>query len=275
MRKYTFIIPAFIVLLYGCSTNNKKEDELRNEIDKKNRTIENLNGEIKQVINERDTLTKNYIKLTEENNALTEDIAKGMEMINQIQKNLDFITTLEKPLIYPADIEKKTKQSEIFSNIRLIEQYIKNTDNLIRQLRDSTSMIPHFEEYIIDLTKKIEEKNLEVQNIKSQVQNLQKDLSEAEKKIANQEIEIEELNRKTIIFVSNKQTVLIDAQENLITIPFKFTIKDILTNHPSSSYSLTEIKGKEMHLQIHNLNNFWNEGNYMIIKVNRKDLKSL
>ena len=267
MRKTTCYLLISVTIIVGCNQNQTQEGK-QNEL----RNLLNENQELKT---ENDTLSSHYIALQEENASLHEDIANGMDLVSRINKNLDFITTLERPMIYPTDVERQSIESKIFSNIRLIEQYIKNTDYLIRQLRDSTAMIPHFEDYIMELTKKLEEKNFEVQNLKNQVKSLEYNLGKAEGTIKTQKDEIERLNRKMIIFVSKKETAILEADQKQIRIPFKFTKKDILTDHPQASYSIMQPRGREMVLEIHNKDRFWNDGNYMIIKVNRKELKSL
>jgi len=264
----------FLVLLSGCDNGKKLEDK-NNIIKDRDLEIEKLLTQNNKVQNNYDSLTYSYIDLAEENAALHEDIAVGMGLIDQIEKNLDKITSLKRPLVYPTDIEKRTKQSNIFSNIKLIEYYIERTEYLIRQLRDSTAMIPHFENYILELTDKLEKREVEVQSLKIQLKKMEKDLGNANQTIDSQEQLIKKLNKKFIIFVSKKESVILEADHNQISIPFKFTAKNILTDHPSRSYTLRRPKGRDVILEIHNKSLFWNEGNYMVVKVNRRELKSL
>ena len=275
MKINVIFIALLVVAIFGCTDYSKTIEKMNNSMQEKEHRIEQLQAKVQETERSYDSLSQSYAGLKEENANLLADVQKGMDLIDKIEKNLDFITTLERPLVYPAELEKRNKQSSIFSNIELIQRYIKNTNLLIKQLRDSTSMIPHFEKYITELTEKLEKKSIELQEIKSRVKNLEKELDNATATIEEQEKQIEELNRKYIIFVSKKETAMIDADGSYISIPFKFTTKDILTDHPGSSFTISQKKGSDYVLEIYNKDNFWRDGNYMIIKVNRKHLMAV
>ena len=275
MKINAIFIFLLVILIYGCGDYSKTIEEMNTRLQEKDKQIEQLQEKVQETKMDYDSLSESYAGLQEENANLLADIQKGMDLIDKIEKNLDFITTLERPLVYPVELEKRSKQSTIFSNIELIQNYINHTNVLISQLRDSTSMIPHFEDYITELTGKLEKKNIELEEIKARLKRLEEELNDATARIEEQEKQIQELNRKFIIFVSKKESAVIDADRSHIGVPFKFTIKDILTDHPASSFTITQKKGGDYVLEIYNKDSFWREGNYMIIKVNRRNLMSV
>ena len=275
MRINVIFTGLIVLFIYGCTGNSKTIEDLNKRLQEKEKEIDQLQTKYDATQEGYDTLSQSYENLKNENATLQKDIEKGIDLIDQIEKNLDFITKLERPLVNPVDIEKKTKQYNIFSNIKLIQQYIKNTNLLINQLMDSTRAIPHFEDYINELLGKLEKKDSILKDLKSQVSNLETDLDNASAKIREQEKQIEELNKKFIIFVSKKESVIIEADRSNISLPFKFNMKDILTDHPASSFTIRQVKGSGYMLEIYNEENFWKEGNYMIIKVNRRHLMSM
>lgn len=259
-----------VFLFTSCGWFNK---DLKEEINNQNTRINEIESSNSIMRNQHNNLQTKYDSLQKENNILFRDIAKGMEFISDINSKLDEISALADPLIYKTEEEFYSNEREIDQKIRIIENHLRNTDNLIQQLRDSTSKIPQLEEFIIELRNKITEKNRDINNLKRDIAFYRNQVEIANKTIKEKQQEIDKLSKKQIIFVSKKETDFFNMNGSYIVCPYKFKEDEILTEHPSSSFNYIKQKRGKVAIDIHNKNKFWDESNFMIIKVNRKKLE--
>jgi hypothetical protein len=194
-------------------------------------------------------------------------------MIDSIYERLNLISKLQKPIEFQLEKHDKSQEYEIMRNIKLLEKNMNESKAMIEKLRDSTSLIPNLESIIKNLTTDIENKTIEINNYKDQLNIIKGRYSEAASKIDEQEKLIFELSKKYIICISKKEVKKIEATSRMIPFSFKFTTENILSNHPSNSYTINKGKNNTSILEIHNMDNFWKDGNLMIIKIKQAKLE--
>ena len=270
MRNIFLFFVLIMIFIVSCKedTSNSFTDKLN----QKDKEIQQLTGE-NQLFKQRiDSIVRFNDTLINQKNNLQKQIGYGIEMIDSIYERLNIISKLQKPIEYQLEKHDQSQEYEIMRNIRLLEKNMNESKTLIEKLRDSTTLIPNLESIIKNLTSDIENKTIEINNYKDQLNIIKGKYSQAVSKIDEQEKIIEELSKKYIICISKKEFKQIEATSNVISLPFKFASENILSSHPSSSYTLSKGKNNTYIIEIHNIIEFWKDGNYMIIRIKQARL---
>jgi hypothetical protein len=263
---------------------------------------------------------KEVERLQQENLALQSQIELNNENVenyftdlNEIEENLRLIKQKENIISQQSsgDLELgKSQQDFINEDIKLIGELMEKNRNLITNLnnriRNADTRIKGFEESIVRLNRTIEEKEIEIEMMRSQladmnlrvdyltskVDDMEKADAEKTRRIEQQTIELNtayysigsrrELTDNKIIsreggFLGIGRSKRLKADFNHdfftridITRDFKITINgerpEIVTTHPADSYQIVTADG-ETFLEIKKPETFWTASRYLVVQV--------
>lgn len=252
----------------------------------------------------------------EQNDSLQKIIAQRdnqlndlMGTVNEIQEGLREIAEAENRITLAKAGEGANKTQQIRENIKLISQRMKENRGLIgklqKQLRDSNFKGGELAKTIENLTKQIEEKDVQLQqlraeldakdihiteldetinNLNTNVSDLKQDNAQKTQTISTQDAQ---LNTAWYVFGNKKelkeQKILVDGK--VLQSSFNksyFTKVDIrsfksvklysksaklLSMHPSSSYNLVRDANQQYVLNITNPEIFWSTSKYLVVQV--------
>lgn len=282
MKKIIFVA-AMVAMFTSCnegsksvSSNNYDEiDSLLNIIDQKDNEINDLMGTFNEIqadlalINEAEGRV-NMMKDNAENNSTAENIRENMEFI----------------------------QERLTENRRKIEE-------LENKLKSSSINSAKMKEAISNLTKQLEEKNNEIESLKSQLaekdvlieelDNTVNTLKEENAQVKQEKENTEEiaksqdtqLNTAWYVFGTTKELKeqgILDKGEvlqgnynkNYFTkidirkvsvIALESKSAELLTTHPSGSYTLLKDSKGQYTLRITDSSKFWSISKYLVVKV--------
>jgi hypothetical protein len=287
LMRISLIAPTmFMLLLFGSCDENKKEVErlhqenlaLQSQIDSNNENVENYFTDL-----------------------------------NEIEENLRLIKQKENIISQQArgDLELgKSQQDIINDDIRMIGELMEKNRILISSLnnriRNSDTRIKGFEESIVRLNQTIEEKEIEIEMMRSQladmnlrvdyltskVDDLEREDAEKSRRIERQIMELNtayysmgsrrELTDNKIISreggflgIGRSERLKADFNHDFftridITRDFRITINgerpEIITTHPGDSYEIVSEEG-ETYLEIKKPETFWTASRYLVIQV--------
>lgn len=252
----------------------------------------------------------------EQNDSLQKIIAQRdnqlndlMGTVNEIQEGLREIAEAENRITLAKAGEGANKTQQIRENIKLISQRMKENRGLIgklqKQLRDSNFKGGELAKTIENLTKQLEEKDVQLQqlraeldakdihiteldetinNLNTNVSDLKQDNAQKTQTISTQDAQ---LNTAWYVFGNKKelkeQKILVDGK--VLQSSFNksyFTKVDIrsfksvklysksaklLSMHPSSSYNLVRDANQQYVLNITNPEIFWSTSKYLVVQV--------
>lgn len=252
----------------------------------------------------------------EQNDSLQKIIAQRdnqlndlMGTVNEIQEGLREIAEAENRITLAKAGEGANKTQQIRENIKLISQRMKENRGLIgklqKQLRDSNFKGGELAKTVENLTKQLEEKDVQLQqlraeldakdiriteldetinNLNTNVSDLKQDNAQKTQTISTQDAQ---LNTAWYVFGNKKelkeQKILVDGK--VLQSSFNksyFTKVDIrsfksvklysksaklLSMHPSSSYNLVRDANQQYVLNITNPEIFWSTSKYLVVQV--------
>jgi hypothetical protein len=283
----SIILPMFLMLLITVSCNeNKKEIE----------RLQQENLALQSQIDINDENVENYFT-----------------DLNEIEENLRLIKQKENIISRQAtgDLELGKRQQDLINDdIKQIGELMEKNRILISSLnsriRNADTRIKGFEESILRLNRTIEEKEVEIEMMRSQladmnlrvdyltskVDNLEKEDAEKTRRIERQTIELNtayysvgsrrELTDNKIISreggflgIGRSERLKADFNHDFftridITRDFKITINgqrpELVTTHPADSYQIVMQEG-ETFLEIKKPETFWAASRYLVIQV--------
>jgi DNA repair exonuclease SbcCD ATPase subunit len=233
-------------------------------------------------------------------------IQEFIEGYNDIQSTLDSIKEKEKIVTQNTkDAEtRKNKEQQIIDDIQSIYNLLnKNKQRLSSmrgQLKSSNKKNEELEKFITRLTADLEQKDIEIGDLKSQLEKLNVELSSVNTTLveATQEsaLKTEKLNTAYYAFGTSKeliknnvltkeggfiglgktQKVKEDFNKGYFTkvdvstlheIPLGAKKAKMVTTHPASSYKIEGPEGKAEKLVITNSDDFWSASKYLVVVI--------
>lgn len=289
MRKYAYLF-SIIVFLSACESAEKNNEILRANDENQQLKLESamkdsiiftivqsLNdiGDNLEVVKAKQGIVTMYANSDEENNLnQREKIIEDIQMINKLME------------------DNKNRLTWMKSKI----------DHLSKELKNSVLKIANFEKMIADLTKRLEQKDVEIGELKDRLVNLNISMDSLSIAFGIQEIEIEdqvaalntayycygsfkELKEKGVItkeggFIGIGRTEVLTEDFNksyftkiditeTTSIDLYSDKAKLVTSHPSGSYTIQgQDEGKVDKLVITEPGEFWGASKYLVIVVN-------
>lgn len=214
-----------------------------------------------------------------------------------VQKEIFSINTnelLSLELKLESSNRQQTDRERIIEKIKKVKTLLKLKDDELFKLRKKIKEIgngsTYFKNYIHNLENSIHNLENDVANKKYEIRELEYKYNSAIQKNDSLNLEIssslkeienlqsmnnqlkEELNKKFMIFIAKKEMKLIPLQsDNIPLINYKIKNIELLSYHPRNSYEITN-RGKSTSIHIYNSDSFWNESNYLIIRIKKRRL---
>lgn len=257
------------------ASSNREVDSLQSVIDQKDSEINELVGNILEVengfrlINEAEGRV-NMMKDNAENNSTANNIRENMEFIQQ---------TLAENKQKLKELQSKLDASSI--NSAKLKEAIAA---LTQQLNEKNAELESLRAQLAEKDLKIEELDNTVASLQEENTQVKKEKADTEEVARNQDTQ---LNTAWYVFGTSKelkeQNILskgevlqgnynkeyftkIDIRKvNVIALESKSA--ELLTNHPSGSYSLLKDSKGEYTLRITDATKFWSISKYLVIKV--------
>lgn len=280
--KKLFLFAAVAALMASCdqakvntTDSDKAVDSLENIIEQKDNEINDLMGTFNEIqegfniINEAEGRV-NMMKNNSESNNAQQNIRENMQFIQQtLQENKQKIAELQEKLNRSSINASKLKEA-IANFEKLLEEKNQELESLRNLLAEKDIAIEHLDN--------------EVNTLKAENEEVKIQKEETEKVVRNQDQQIntawyvfgtsKELKQEGIL---NKGEVLqenynkdyftkIDIRKTTV-IPLNSKHAELLTTHPSGSYTLLKDSKGEYTLRITDANKFWSVSKYLVIRV--------
>lgn len=225
---------------------------------------------------------------------------------NEIQENLDMIKEKEKMVTDNSkDAEtRKTKEQQIIDDIQAMYDLLnKNKQRLASmkgKLKESNNKNAELEKFITRLTADIEEKDIAINDLKSQLEKLNVELSTVntilEETTQESGLKTEKLNTAYYAFGTSKELIknnVLTKEGGFIGIGKTAKVKEdfnkgyftkvdisslneialgakkakMVTTHPAGSFKIEGADGRAEKLVITNSEDFWSASKYLVIVI--------
>ena len=282
MKKIIFAA-AMATMFAACNEGSKNVsdsnydeiDSLLSVIDQKDNELNDLMGTFNEIqedlalINEAEGRV-NMMKSNAENSSTADNIRENMEFIQErLNENKRKI----------EELQNKLKSSSI--NSAKMQEAI---NNLTKQLEDKNKEVESLRAQLAEKEVVIEELGNTVNNLKDENAQVKQEKEATEEIAKNQD---EQLNTAWYVFGTTKElkeqgilskgevlqgnynknyfTKIDIRQKNVIALDSKSA--ELLTTHPSGSYTLLKDSKGEYVLRITDVNKFWSISKYLVVKV--------
>jgi len=166
------------------------------------------------------------------------------------------------------------------SNLNQIKkQYIKMLDSKDRSISVLKERIDIIENELYTKSKVIEEQAKIISDQKSDIitqkgiiEKQYENIKSKQENIDYQERVIEELSVKHVILYARKETIHLELKSNSFYLQNKISQLEIISEHPATSFQMTELKEGVTEFIILNPTEFWNGNNYLLIAVKSRKL---
>lgn len=271
-----------MLLVTSCQEERKASVAVENSVaDSLQKVIVQKDNEINDMMSTLSQIQEGFREIAEAENRV--NIVKDGERTNkaqQIRENIAFISNTMK---HNRELIEKLRQQVRESSVKS-DQLKTTIENMVKQLEEK-------DQQLILLRNELEAKNIHITELDQTITNLNKDVSnlttESEKKsqtISNQDMQ---LNTAWFVFGTKKelkeQHIIEDGKVlranfnksyfTKIDIRVDKEIKlysksaNVMTPHPSSSYTLDRDANKQYVLRITNPELFWSTSKYLVVVV--------
>ena len=271
-----------MLLVTSCQEERKVSVAVENSVaDSLQKVIVQKDNEINDMMSTLSQIQEGFREIAEAENRV--NIVKDGERTNkaqQIRENIAFISNTMK---HNRELIEKLRQQVRESSLKS-DQLKTTIENMVKQLEEK-------DQQLILLRNELEAKNIHITELDQTITNLNKDVSnlttESEKKsqtISNQDMQ---LNTAWFVFGTKKelkeQHIIEDGKVlranfnksyfTKIDIRVDKEIKlysksaNVMTPHPSSSYTLDRDANKQYVLRITNPELFWSTSKYLVVVV--------
>ncbi|MCD8297817.1 MAG: hypothetical protein LUC88_09620 [Prevotella sp.] len=281
MKKILFLA-ACILTLAACKNGNSGQNlPAGTQNDSLQIILQQKDNEINEMMSLFNEIEEGFRLINEaENNVNLAKDGEGSNKADLIRENIKFI---QERMKQNRDLIAKLRQQLKDSSINA-EELQKSIDSLMSQLEDKNNDLK-------DLRAQLEAKDIHITELDNTVNSLSKDIdelkSEGEQKTNTINTQDKQLNTAWYVFGTKSElkdhNILVNGkvlQSNFDKSYFtKIDIREtkeiklysksveILTTHPSGSYSLTPDLNKQYILRISNPQLFWSTSKYLVVQV--------
>jgi hypothetical protein len=283
MKKLIYLIPFLLPFVFACGSGNK--DGVLTTED----SLSAVNSGQTVRIHNQDSSIQSFIR-----------------GFNEIQDNLDVIKEKEKMVSANSkDPEtRKTKEEQIVADIQSMYDIMNKNKQRIAsmksKLKESNQHNDELEKFITRLTAEIEEKDGQINDLKSQLEKMNVEMTNLnlnyEEATQESAVKTEKLNTAFYAFGTSKELIknnVLTKEGGFIGIGKTAKMKEdfnkayftkvdvsttteivlgakkakLVTTHPAGSYKIEGADGKAEKLVILNAEDFWSASKYLVIVV--------
>lgn len=282
MRKLLFMSMCALAMVACKQDKQKVEDAaLAQQRDSLNQIISQKENELNDMMGTMNEIEEGFREINEAQNRVS--LAKRGEGENRTQRIRENIQFIQSTMKQNRDLINKLKQQMRESTVKS-DQLKRTIDNLTKQLEEKDQQLQQ-------LRAELDAKDIHISELDEQVANLNTNVSElkTESSEKSQQINAQDKQIHTAWFVFGtkdelkEQNILVKGkvlQSNFnrnyftkIDIRVDKEIKlysrkaEILTSHPSGSYTLQPDANKQYVLRITNPQQFWSASKYLVVLV--------
>ena len=234
------------------------------------------------------------------------EINDMMGLLNDVEEGFRDINAAENRVLIAKDGEGSNKESEIRENIRFIQQRLVQNRELIeklrQQMRESSFKGEQLKRTIENLVKQLDNKDIQLRQLRAELDAKDIHIAELDAAISDLNTNVNDLKGEN----ENKTKTINDQDKQINTAWFAFGTKkelnillkgkvmqgnfnknyftkidirvdkeiklysksaNILTMHPSSSYTLQRDAKDQYVLRINNPQLFWSTSKYLVVQV--------
>ena len=282
MKKLMFM-PLCLLALVACNPNQKAEERAQQERDSLMQIIDEKETELNEIMGSINEVQEGFRQINEAEGRITvangnpeaassrQVIRENMEFIRQaMQQNRDRI----------AQLKERLKTTTVN-----VEKLTKTIQNLSTQLEEQNKRIQELEAQLAEKDVQLAEQGEQINSLSENVSNLQADNQQKQATIDSQD---KDLHSAWFVFGTKaelKEQKILQKGDVLKSSDFNkdyFTKIDtridkeiklysksaeILTNHPSGSYTLAKDAKGQYVLRITAPEKFWSASKYLVIQV--------
>ena len=281
--RYILIFIAGLAMLTACKQqqDNGKELALAQQRDSLNRIIQQKDNEIDDMMATMNDVVDGFRAINEAEDRLTvARMEEGESASERIRENMVFIQqTMQQNRELINKLRNQLRQSSVKG-----EQLRRTIDNLTRQLEDKDIQVRQLLAEVEAKNVQIGELNTQVSDLSQNVSNLKEETTQKAQTISTQD---KQLNTAWFVYGTKKELkaqhiiedgrvlqgsfnrdyfTKIDIRVDKEIRLYSRTAK-ILTAHPASSYSLERDANKQYILRINNPQQFWSASKYLVVLV--------
>jgi chromosome segregation ATPase len=288
MKKLVYAI-ACTLAVASCNQDavKKAEQNAQHQRDSLEQIISQKDNEINDMMTTLSDIEEGFREITEAQSRVT--LAKQGEGTNTMQRIRENIQFIQSAMQQNKELINKLKQQVRESSVKG-SQLKKIVDNLTQQLETKDQQLQALREELDKKDIHIAELDERVASLNTDVSNLQEDNSKKEQTINSQD---KALHTAWFVFGTRKEltdqkilskdglfskTKILDKEFNKeyftkIDIRIDKEIKlysksaEIMTTHPSGSYTLQTDANKQYVLRINNPDAFWSTSKYLVVLV--------
>ena len=282
MKQVLLMCCAGALMLTACGQQKGKEvEQIMQQRDSLSRVIEQKDNEINDMMPTMNDIEEGFRAINEAENRVTVDRQdEGDAASARIRENMLFIQqTMKQNRELINKMRGQLRQSSVKS-----DQLRRTLENLTQQLEEKDSQLKALQAELEAKNVQIGELTEQVSDLTTNVSNLKEETTQKSQTISAQD---KQLNTAWFVFGTKKelkeQHIIEDGK--LLQANFNrdyFTKIDIrvdkeirlysrsaklLTNHPASSYTLTQDAQKQYILRITNPQLFWSASKYLVVLV--------
>ncbi len=284
MKKLMFLSMAVVIfLITGC--NEKKEAPANLQSIAMKDSMQNIiaqrDSEINDMMSTMNEIQAGFREINEAENrvSITKD-GEGTNKAQQIRENIQFISKrMKENRALIAKLKNQLRQSNFKGG-----EMQKTIDSMVKQLEDKDTQLQ-------ELRVELDSKNIHITELDESINNLNTNVSDLKSESAQKSQTISgqdaQLNTAWYVFGNKselkEQRILVDGKvlqssfnksyftkidiRNTKEIKLYSKSAQLLTIHPSSSYSLERDANKQYVLTITNSQIFWSTSKYLVILV--------
>ena len=282
MKQVFFMCCAGALMLTACGQQKGKEvEQIMQQRDSLTRVIEQKDNEINDMMATMNDIEEGFRAINEAEDRVTVDRQdEGDAASARIRENMLFIQqTMKQNRELINKLRGQLRQSSVKS-----DQLRRTLENLTQQLEEKDSQLKALQAELEAKNVQIGELTEQVSDLTTNVSNLKEETTQKSQTISSQD---KQLNTAWFVFGTKKelkeQHIIEDGK--VLQANFNrdyFTKIDIrvdkeirlysrsaklLTNHPASSYTLTQDAQKQYILRITNPQLFWSASKYLVVLV--------
>lgn len=281
MKKLLFMACLAAFCLTGCKESKTPTDTSAVQNDSLNNIIAQKDSEINDMMGTLNDIEDGLNQITEAENRVTilKD-GEGADKKQQLKENVQFIANrMKQNRELLAKLQKQLANSSFQG-----EQFKKTIENLQKQIEEKDKQLQALREELDKKDIHIAELDENINNLNTKNTNLTKESNQKSQTISAQD---KQLNTAWYVFGTKKelknQHIIEDGKvmtgnfnKNYFT---KVDIRDVseiklysknvklLTQHPSSTYTLVRDANKQYTLRITNPQIFWSTSKYLVVLV--------
>ena len=279
MKKLFIVIACLPLMFTACNNKEEKDAELNSLRDSLQQIITQRDNEIDDLMATFNDIQEGFRLINEAEGRITTE-GEGVNQGQRIKENVVFIAQkMQENRQLIAKLRKQLKDSKFNS-----EQLNKTIESLTAQLQEK-------EQLLQQLREELDNKDIHISELDETIANLNTDVSELKEKTEQQSqtISTQDKNLNTAWYAfgtkselkeqgiiakgevsinsSNKSYFTKIDIRNTTEIKLYSKSAELLTVHPSGSYTLTTDANKQYVLNITNPQQFWSTSKYLVLQV--------